>query len=149
LARYVGDGVGWVDPFAGMFSPAELTNDIGPEASRARYHEDALDFVQQYCTGTYRGVLFDPPYTKRQISEHYKAAGRKVRALDTSDNYYNRVKNAICDKIEPGGYAISFGYQTSGFGRRRGFVPVLYLDVNHGSYHYDTLVVVERKLSGG
>ena len=28
LARYVGDGKGWIDPFAGMYSPAEFTNDL-------------------------------------------------------------------------------------------------------------------------
>jgi len=30
LARYVGDGKGWVDPFAGKNSPAELCNDLNP-----------------------------------------------------------------------------------------------------------------------
>jgi hypothetical protein len=30
VARYVGSGQGWVDPFAGMHSPAELTNDLNP-----------------------------------------------------------------------------------------------------------------------
>lgn len=28
IKRYVGDGKGWIDPFAGMTSPAEITNDL-------------------------------------------------------------------------------------------------------------------------
>ena len=28
ITRYVGDGDGWLDPFAGRYSPAKLTNDL-------------------------------------------------------------------------------------------------------------------------
>src|SRR4051794_15357851 len=69
LARYVGDGQGWVDPFAGLHSPAELTNDHNPQMP-AHYHLDAEVFCRQ-LPGPFRGVLFDPPYSYRQIAEHY------------------------------------------------------------------------------
>ncbi len=39
LTRYVGDGKGWIDPFAGMYSPAEITNDLNPEM-KALFHKD-------------------------------------------------------------------------------------------------------------
>jgi hypothetical protein len=144
VARYVGNGQGWVDPFAGMHSPAELTNDLNP-CMPARYHLFADQFCENICTGCYRGVLFDPPYSYRQITEHYARLGLKATALDTSNRFYNKVMNAICDRIEPGGYAISFGWNTNGFGPNRGFEPIEILIVAHAQHHNDTLVTVERK----
>lgn len=145
LARYVGDGRGWVDPFAGRHSPAELTNDHNPEMP-AQYHLDAEVFCRQ-LSGSYRGILFDPPYSYRQISEHYRLVGRKPTALDTSNRFYNRVMNAICDRITPGGYAISCGWNSNGFGPHRGFELVEVLLVAHGQHRNDTIVTVERKVS--
>lgn len=53
--------------------------------------------------------------------------------------------NAICDKIVPGGLAISCGWNSNGFGRNRGFELVRVLLVAHGQHHNDTIVIVERK----
>ena len=142
--RYVGDGIGWVDPFAGKNSPAEITNDINPEM-KAKFHLDATEFLKQ-LTGIYSGILFDPPYSYRQISEHYKAVGRKVTAIDTSSNFYNRAKNAIADKIKRDGHAVSFGWDSNGFGAKRGFQIIEVLLVAHGGHHHDTIVTVERKV---
>jgi hypothetical protein len=142
--RYVGSGKGWVDPFAGETSPAEWTNDLNPER-KARYHMDALDFCKM-LKGEYEGVIFDPPYSYRQVSEHYAENGRKATALDTSSNFYMRVMNAICDKVRLGGLAISCGWNTNGFGGKRGFRIVEILIVAHGSHHNDTLVTVEQKV---
>jgi hypothetical protein len=144
IDRYVGDGRGWVDPFAGKHSPAELTNDHNPSMP-ATCHLEADAFCRT-AEGPFVGVLFDPPYSRRQINEHYRLLGQKATSLDTSDRFYNRVKNAICDKIVPGGAAISFGYSSNGFGRTRGFAIVEVLLVAHGQGHYDTIVVVERKV---
>lgn len=143
LQRYVGDGIGWVDPFAGENSPAEITNDHNPERP-AKYHQEAEQFCQGLA-GQYKGVLFDPPYSYRQVTEHYKKLGKRVRSIDTSTNFYNRVMNPICDKIEVGGHAITFGWNTNGFGRKRGFEQIEILIVAHGGHHHDTLCTVERK----
>lgn len=45
LARYVGDGKGWIDPFAGMYSPAEFTNDIDSRRE-VTYHLEAMEFIK-------------------------------------------------------------------------------------------------------
>lgn len=119
LARYVGDGKGWIDPFAGENSPAEFTNDLNPNA-KATYHLLAEDFCKQ-INGEFKGILFDPPYSYRQVTECYAGFGIKATALDTSSNYYGRVMNAICKKIIIGGYAISCGWNSNGFGCNRGF----------------------------
>lgn len=119
LDRYVKDGVGWVDPFAGYNSPAQWTNDLNPKIP-TKFHLSAEEFCKN-LNGQYNGILFDPPYSYRQVKECYEGFGLKPTQLDTSTNFYNRVMNQICDKIIPGGYAISFGWNSVGFGKKRGY----------------------------
>ena len=57
LRRYVGDGKGWIDPFAGFNSPAETTNDLNP-TTPTNYHLDAIEFLKQ-ADGRYGGGLRD------------------------------------------------------------------------------------------
>jgi hypothetical protein len=101
LERYVGDGKGWVDPFAGMSNLAEFTNDLDL-CKPSKYHMLADGFCES-LSGEYNGVLFDPPYSYEQVSRAYHGFGLKATALDTSSNFYNRVMNAICDKLKRGG----------------------------------------------
>lgn len=145
LQRYVGDGKGWADPFAGQNSPAQYTNDLNP-AMPTRSHMEARDFAKLFSKGKLRGVLFDPPYSFRQVSEHYKIVGKKATREDTSMLFYERVKSAICEAVAPGGFAISCGWNSNGFGKRRGFRMVEILVVAHGGSKNDTIVVVEQKV---
>jgi len=149
ILRYVITGEGWVDPFAGKNSPAQFTNDWHPDRDVCA-HLDAKDWCDLVVSDSpgFEGVLFDPPYSYRQISEHYKEVGKKATSIDTTARFYNRVMNAICDKIRLGGYAISCGWNSSGFGKNRGFEHVEILLVCHGSgsHHNDTIVTVERKV---
>ena len=155
VGRYVPvDGAGWVDPFAGDNSPAEFTNDHNSE-KKARWHMEAEAFckmmvMMSHDTGVkFKGSLVDPPYSYRQITEHYQVTeGRKAHSIETTSNFYNKVMNAICDSIEDGGYAISCGWNSNGFGKNRGFEIVEILIVAHGSHHNDTIVTVEQKVSG-
>ena len=146
LARYVGDGKGWIDPFAGENSPAEFTNDLNPEM-KTIYHLEAVDFCRQ-LNRHYSGVLFDPPYSYRQISDCYRGIGLKATQQDTQSFFYNKVMNEICDKIKVGGMAITCGWHSNGFGRRRGFelIEVLLIAHGSGSHRNDTIVTVERKI---
>lgn len=146
LERYVKNGMGWIDPFAGKYSPAEFTNDLNPEMP-TKVHLDALDFCKN-MTGKFNGVIFDPPYSYRQVSEHYAKAGIKASQLDTSANFYNRVMNEICDKIKNNGYAISFGWNSNGFGIKRNFMKIEILLIAHGDHHNDIICTVEQKING-
>ena len=38
-------GIGWIDPFCGITSPAEFKNDLDPNNKYADYHLEALDFL--------------------------------------------------------------------------------------------------------
>ena len=144
LAKYVGNGIGWIDPFAGENSPAELTNDLNPDRP-VKFHMEAVDFVNA-LEGKYKGILFDPPYSYRQVSEMYNGIGLKASQKDTSCQFYNRVILAAAEKIEIGGLAISFGWNTKGFSKKHGFEIIEILIVNHGDFRNDTLVTVERKI---
>ena len=145
LSRYVPvGGKGWIDPFAGENSPAEYTNDHNPEKPTT-HHLEAMDFVNE-IQEEFEGALFDPPYSYRQVSEHYKVLGKKATQLDTSTRFYNRVLNPLADKIKKGGIVISFGWNTNAMGKNRGYEIIEILIVAHGGHHNDTLVTVEQKL---
>lgn len=145
INKYVGDGKGWIDPFAGKNSPAEITNDHNPERP-AMYHMEALEFANM-LNGHYTGILYDPPYSFQQIKEHYTLMGVKPDKSKTDMRAYEHVKSALCEKINPGGYAISFGWNTNGFGKARGFRIVEIMAVAHGGSKNDTLVTVEQKIA--
>ncbi len=142
LNRYVGDGKGWIDPFAGENSPAEITNDLNPERP-TKYHLHAKEFATQ-LEGQYCGVLFDPPYSLRQTKECYDGIGYSMSQEDTQ-SFPNNVKDIIAHKIQVGGLAICFGWNSGGFGKNLGFEMIEVLLVPHGGHHYDTIVTVERK----
>lgn len=143
LQRYVGDGAGWIDPFAGENSPAEITNDLNPDRP-ALFHLHALEFAKQ-LNKQYKGVLFDPPYSLRQVKECYDEIG--IELLKDDANYFPfNVKKEISGKIELGGYAICFGWNSQGFGKSLGFKLIEVLMVPHGRTHNDTIVTVERKI---
>lgn len=142
--RYVGDGKGWIDPFAGMHSPAEFTNDLSQD-SNANYHMDALDFIKQLETAN--GILLDPPYSITQAKQCYDGHGMdKLDIKPTSMKYWAEVKNEMARIIIPEGLAICFGWSSMGLGKGRGFEMIEILLVPHGGSKNDTIVTVERKL---
>ena len=142
ISRYIGDGKGWIDTFAGENSPAEITNDLNPERP-AKFHLHAKEFAMQ-LQDKYRGVLFDPPYSLRQTKECYDGIGYGMTMEDTQ-SFPNNVKDILATKIETGGIAICFGWNSGGFGKNLGFEMIEVLLVPHGGHHSDTIITVERK----
>lgn len=140
LFRRHGVGAGWADPFAGMNSPAEFTNDL--EDRNAKSQMDALEFLKAQPDNSVSGVLFDPPYSVEQCLRLYtpKQKGTAGRA-----EYWARCKDQIARIIEPGGKAISFCWDSTGIGAKRGFEIEEILLICHGACHNDTVVTVDRK----
>lgn len=132
----------WLDPFAGMNSPAQYRNDLN-EQMNAQDHEDALEWLKKRKEAD--GVLLDPPYSLRQISEHYKAAGIKITGWHTSAGWGAAIKDEVARIIKPGGKAICFGWNSMGLGKSRGFKMTRVLLVPHGGNKNDTIVTVETK----
>ena len=144
LQRY-NVGVGWIDPFAGNYSPAEITNDLNPD-TRAKCHLDARVFLEREVK-QYSGGLFDPPYSLRQIIECYKGFGLDIDKKWATTKFYTDIKNLLAKLIEPGGLAISFGWNSIGLGKKREFEIIEILLISHGRLHNDTIVTVERKVT--
>lgn len=111
----------------------------------AKFHLHAKDFAAQ-LEGTYKGVLFDPPYSLRQVKECYDKIGVKLFQEDTQ-RFPQNVKEPIASKIITGGIAITFGWNSQGFGKKLGFEMIEILLVPHGRSHNDTIVTVERKIA--
>ncbi len=131
----------WADPYAGKNGGvyAKYNNDL------ANGGIDALEYLKSLSLEL-DGVLLDPPYSLRQVSEHYKKAGIKISGWHTSAGYNSALKNEASKLIKIGGKAICFGWSSMGLGKNRGFEMIEILLVAHGGSKNDTIVTVERKL---
>lgn len=133
-----------IDPFANNSKIATVTNDLNPDFN-TDFHLDAFDFLKMFDNNSIDVVLYDPPYSTRQVSESYKNIGKEVTALDTSANWRKKHLDEIQRILKPNGIAICFGWNTNGVGKTRGFEMVEVLIVAHGGSHNDTLCTVEIK----
>jgi hypothetical protein len=113
-----------VDPFARNNRFANLTNDLNPNTA-ARHHMDAIEFLDMLEKGrrmpkppNIDAVLFDPPYSPRQISEVYKQIGRAVTGKDTQNAaLYKNVKMRLNGLLAKDGIAICCGWNSAGMGK--------------------------------
>lgn len=144
VARYIRASTVSVDPFARNKALATHTNDLDPTTA-AQHHMDAEDFLRTVAPPCDL-VLFDPPYSPRQISECYKSVGREVGMAGTQNGaLYKRVRDAIDPILQPGGIVLSFGWNSNGMGKTRGYELLELLLVAHGGGHNDTICIAERK----
>lgn len=139
-----------VDPFARNKRWATHTNDLNPDTA-AESHLDARDFLRKLAAEGVRAdlVIFDPPYSPRQISEVYKGIGKIVTTEDTqSAALYSECRDLISEIIAPGAVVLSFGWNSVGMGAGRGFDLTELLLVCHGGAHNDTICIEERHTPG-
>lgn len=133
-----------IDPFANNSKIATVTNDLNPDFN-TDFHLDAFDFLKMFDNNSIDVVLYDFPYSTRQVSESYKNVGKEVTALDTSANWRKKHLDEIQRILKPNGIAIWFGWNTNGVGKTRGFEMAEVLIVAHCGSHNDTLCTVEIK----
>ena len=134
-----------IDPFANKSRIANITNDLDKQYD-TDYHMDATDFFKMFDNNSVDTVLYDPPYSARQVSECYKRLGMTVNKETTQSSYWRRHREEISRIVHQGGIVISFGWNSTGIGNKYGFEKIEILLVAHGSQHNDTIVVVERKV---
>ena len=92
-------------------------------------------------------VIFDPPYSPRQISECYKEAGIECGMKETQNSVlYSRVKDAIFPVLSNNAFVLSFGWNSAGMGKKHGFEQIEIMLCCHGGAHNDTICLAERKL---
>src|SRR6185369_5778613 len=114
----------------------------------AQSHQDAEAFLAELAGKSIVVdlALFDPPYSPRQVSEHYRDAGLTVTGEDTQNGrLYKRVRDALDAIVAPGGVVLSFGWQSAGMGTGRGYELLETMLVAHGGGHNDTICIAERK----
>ena len=145
IAEELGEDTFWIDPFANCNHVADVTNDLNPTFD-TDYHMDALDFLKMFGSKSVDGVLYDPPYSPRQVSECYKNFGIEVTQETTRASFWGNHKKEISRIIKPGGKVITFGWNSGGIGAKYGFKIKRILLVAHGGWHNDTICTVEVKL---
>lgn len=133
-----------IDPFANNNTYATITNDLDPQYD-TDYHMDAVDFLKIFGDVSVDTVLFDSPYSPRQVSECYKKLGMTVDMATTQASYWSKLKAEIGRIVKPGGIVITCSWNSGGIGKKYGFEIEEILLVAHGGWHNDTIVVVERK----
>lgn len=133
-----------VDPFANDCKYGTITNDLNPEFD-TDFHMDALDFLRTIPDNSADVVLYDPPYSLRQVSECYKNVGREVTMETTQASWRARHLDEIKRITKVGGKVLCFGWNSSGVGIKRGFRQIEILLVAHGGSKYDTICSAEIK----
>lgn len=151
IKRYINEDDIVIDPFANEHSIKNeiickkyISNDLD-ESYDTDYNLEAQDFMKKFKNNSIDVILFDPPYSGRQVSECYKKLGKTITMNDTNSSYFTKFKKEISRILKPNGICISCGWNTNGIGKKYGFEIIEILVVAHGSMHNDTLVTVERK----
>lgn len=137
-----------VDPFARNSELATYTNDLNPETS-AQHHMDAVEFLEMLAEKAVKAdvIIFDPPYSPRQISKCYAAAGKKARMMDTQNAaLYAKCRGAIRKICHQYSRVLSFGWNSCGMGPGWEIEEIML--VAHGGAHNDTICMAERKVQG-
>jgi hypothetical protein len=139
-----------IDPFARNKRLATWTNDLNPETA-AQFHLDALDFLRKMeSDGVVADmILFDPPYSPRQVKELYEGIGKKMTQQDGWRTHSWKAERDVIHRLVPvGGVCLSFGWDSMGMGKKRGWAIEEIRLVCHGAGHNDTICMAERKVAG-
>ena len=131
------------DPFARNSRLGDLRNDLNP-GTDAEFHMDAVAFLKSLADrNDITTVLFDPPYSPRQIAECYAEAGLTATMKDTQNaRFYRECRDAMRAFLRPGAVVLSFGWNSAGMGRDWERLETLL--VYHGGAHNDTICCADR-----
>lgn len=152
IQKYVKENDLVLDPFANESSIKNeikykqyISNDLD-KTYNTDYHLEAQEFMKLFGDKSVDVILFDPPYSGRQVAECYKKLNKTVTMNDTNSSYFTKFKKEISRILKPNGICITCCWNTNGMGKKYGFEIIEILDVAHGSMHNDTLVTIEKKI---
>ena len=104
---------------------------------------DALQFLRKLKSSSENKIVFDPPYSQRQLKEMYKDIGF---SYDMNNSYWSNCKDEISRITRKNGKVLSFAWNSNGIGKNRGFeIKKIWL-IAHGSSHNDTIITLEEKI---
>ena len=143
--HYMPNGV-IVDPFANSCKYGTITNDLNPEYD-CTCNKDALEFLEGLESNSADLVLYDPPYSITQAAQLYHSFGKEKLKVNVANmKYWKLCKDNIARILKKGGVCLSFGWNSNGLGKNRGFEMVEILLVAHGGSKNDTICTKEYKL---
>lgn len=126
--------------FAGItkLNVDEVRVDIDKNAL-ADYYMDAFEFIihAKLVKMEFDTIILDPPYNLRKSREKY--GGRYIGS-------FTKIKNALLAILSKEAIVITFGYDTVGMSKSRGFKKTGICIVCHNGDHNDTLCLVEQRI---
>lgn len=132
-----------VDPFSRDCELCEFTNDLNKN-TKAKSHKYAADFLLELNQMNF--VVYDPPYSLRQVKECYDSFGAGFTHKDSQNAVRWTVeRDIIASKQKLGDKVMSLGWSTTCMGKKRGYEIIEILIVSHGAAHNDTLCTIEIK----
>tara|TARA_R110002126_G_scaffold71673_3_gene179589 strand:- start:1675 stop:2193 length:519 start_codon:yes stop_codon:yes gene_type:complete len=147
VKRYLSESSVSVDPFSRNKRWATHTNDINPK-TKAEYHLEAREFMRRLVNQGLKAdlIIFDPPYSPRQVSEVYSEIGLTATMKDTQTAVMKKECRTLMRQLcEPNSVVLSFGWNTVGMGK--GFNTEEIMLVCHGGDHNDTICMADRMVS--
>ncbi|WPS85581.1 LPD28 domain-containing protein (plasmid) [Brevibacillus halotolerans] len=126
-----------IDPFANRNRYGHITNDLN-EKYDTNFHMDALEFLRMFPDASVDVVLFDPPYSARQIKEAYESVGLDTQGgVLTRASYWSNMKKEIARILRVRGKTISFGWNSGGMNNKDLFHINRIRLIPHGGNHND------------
>ena len=147
VKRFLRSSVVSIDPFARNKRWATHTNDMNPN-TEAEHHMEARDFMRMMVADEVVAdlIIFDPPYSPRQVSEVYSEIGLTATMRDTQTAAMKKQCRQLIRKLsKPGTVVLSFGWNSVGMGP--GWETLETLLVCHGGDHNDTICLAQRMTS--
>jgi len=118
-----------------------IRNDINPERS-ADTHYDVCEIGSHFPAGSFRTIVFDPPFNAAQADEKYD--GFNIANAEKMA----KVKRQFHELLKPGGKVIQFGYTTTCIPGELGYSREAVAVFNTLGNQYDYLGTVDRRLNG-
>lgn len=117
---------------------SEVRIDIDSNMPMLSYCMDAYDYVEQSVEMKLKfdTIILDSPWNYRKAREKY--GGRWIGKL-------TKVKNLLPQILKDNGRVISWGYDSVGMSKSRGFEKIALCLVCHNGDHNDSIGLVERK----
>lgn len=144
ICKYLQNSKLSVDPFARDCDIADITNDLNPN-TKADHHLDSVSFLKELRDEGVKPdlVIFDPPYSPEQMKREYDSCG--LTPNSTRPGRWTEEKNIISEILSDNGTVLSFGWDSCGMGKKRGFQIKEVILVCHGAGHHDTICVADER----
>lgn len=153
ILQYYQENMIVIDPFANdgiirysMNNCNYISNDLNTEYDTT-FHMEALEFLKMQKSNYADLILYDPPYSPRQVKEVYDGIGLELFAENTQMQFWSQHKDEIARILKIGGICISFGWNSNGIGKGRGCEIQEIMLVAHGGSKNDTICVVDKKIA--